>query len=335
MSAAYVGVRVASLNISWEANNAHKSPGGRWTTDDKEIPTKHKSWEAAKKAWKNQSRYKSLGKAYRQSLKVIAQQTPDVILLQEFQDYGTSVDDAIECLNQYSQLTYLLAAKQSHELQSKKGLVCANTACIVLVSAKRFAISLPDALLYKQIPAGSNLKHAFKKGRPLAGAICQDLSDGRQYLIVSSHSAHYQDWNKKSFSVAALKDLFDSVSLYNIPNLSLIWGGDFNKEISIGSDGFFGTKQVYKLPNIPGPYHKYWTGKYHDYDEKKGYNYYGKTKVRKAVDWILATSVTDTSPEAIGHLEGHTNSNVLQGSASDHRPTLIRTTCSFKDMTLI
>jgi len=327
---AYKGIKVVSLNISWEANNAHKSSGGVWTTDDKKIPS-GESWEAARKAWKTQSRYRSLGKAYHQSLKVIAQQTPDVILLQEFQDYGTSVEEAIECLNQYSQLTYLLAAKQSHQIGKVPG--SANTACIVLVSTKRVEILYPDVPLYKQLPPTSKLRNAFKQGRPLAGAICKDLSDGRQYLIVSSHSAHHQDWDEKSFSVAALKDLFDSVS---IPNLSLIWGGDFNKEISIGRDGFFGTKRVYKLPNNPGKaYHKYWTGKYHDYDGKKGYINYGKTKVRKAVDWILATSVTEKSPVAIGHLGGHTNSNVLQGSASDHRPTLIRTTCSFKDMTLI
>lgn len=290
-SASFKGLRVVSLNISWEANAAK---GGKPSPSH----LNRKMWSDAKRAWQTNPSTTgfSIGPAYVQSLKAIRDTAPDVVLLQEYQMYRSSVQDALDILNNGPKF-YVLAA------ECKEMHPTCNFGSIVIVNRDRLRVifDISDDVRGELNRATGN---AFGPGRALAASICN--TDDGNVLIVSSHSGHGFGWNNSSFTRNAVAALANKCA-QGMPDI--IWGGDFNSVVKIGRGGAqYGRKSVYKAPSINPS-----TGAPLE-----------KTHPLGCIDWIMCTSSNSSNPRLIGNDPAAPHR--VKNAASDHKPVAVQTT---------
>ena len=306
------GVRVVSLNVSWEANNFTDRPN-----PFRVNLLSSSQWDAARAAWLYNPPTKTIGPAYVQSLASVAEVRPHVVLLQELQMYTLDGVRSIDAV--LANLDRMVAGARFQVASASVDGGTSYTAfgCVVIVDTRRFkVIEDVGAELRAPFMARDDLYRCFRSGRPLAAAVCRDLEHpGHETLIVSSHSAHHVPWDP-SFVRRAIGVLWSTLTAVRpLDAPRLIWGGDFNARVSIGTGGApFGTRTVYKLPN-----------------SRQNVST-GKWATDAVVDWILATSETGRNPTAIGtDIKNGRYTNACVGSASDHRPVAVKTTAGFAD----
>lgn len=295
------GIKVVTLNMSWEANAYHMQYGlpNNFNEWEGHIKSANKlQWNSAAEAWKQKNESGVLGPAYVQSLKDVAKYDPDIILLQEFQEYDMSVEAAVNVLNTtVKNKVYAVGA------QDFDGTTHTPSGNLVIYNIMQFTpVEKCKSINVRDILHAET--HAFGPGRPVAACTLKNSCDEQCTLVISSHSAHNINWDKPSVCQGALNALSDAFE-GNPPRL--IWGGDFNRQVQFGGVLRFGKRGVYKVPM--GAAKKTSSYAHHSH-----------------IDWILTTSTTSRKPKQT------TNENAR--GASDHFIVGIKTTASFKDYTL-
>lgn len=287
------GVKVVSLNISWEANAYHLKT--KLPTSLREWKQRVKGgsqWNSARHQWKHNYEKGVLGPAYVKSLRDLRKYGADIILLQEFQNYDDSLPAALNVLNGKHR-TYAVGATDfdgTQHTQSGNVVVYDNTKFDFLSSHSSEVRSVLHMVT-----------NAFPPGRPVAACMLRNRNDGGETLVISSHSGHGVMWNVPEFCQTALSVL---EKLYGAQKPRLIWGGDFNERVKFGKPLSFCGQKVFKVRGC---------------ESKKTAHYCSHNRI----DWILATSMAGKNPVQI------TDEKVR--GASDHYIIGIETTAKFLD----
>ena len=290
------GLKIGTLNISWEANN-YDFVAGRPTG----VPSNAgRSFNRARVAWRaagNRVEPGKFGPAYERSVAALKAADLDVILLQEFQVYevqpGSSTLDVLTDRHQLDGFVVCAADIYS-------GGAVPAFASVVLVKTLRIVgmpIDVSAAFSKRKVSA-------FDEGRRIAIADVR-LRKGAvsgSYRIVSSHSAHGITWDAPR--IRRYLDRFKEIkpTLSSRTPSSLIWGGDFNSEVSIGSDMKWGGNYLRKISRAA-------MGE--------------TTEYRRKVDWIIASSASGSNPTA----------STVKPVASDHRLVSLTTRARLTDWT--
>lgn len=285
------GLKIGTLNISWEANNYDfvvDRPAGV-------PPNARSSFNSAREAWiRKQDKVErgKFGPAYEESVAALKAADLDVILLQEFQVYdvrpGISTLDVLTDRHHLDKFVVCAADIYS-------GGAVPAFASVVLVNRAVIAETPLDV----SAAFSKDGTTAFSDGRRIAIADVT-LRKGavkESYRIVSSHSAHGITWDASR--IGRYLDRFKKIT--PTPT-SLIWGGDFNSEVSIGSD-------------------MKWRG---NFLRKISRAAMGETtEYKRKVDWIIASSATGRNPTA----------SAVVPVASDHRLVSFTTRARLTDWT--
>ena len=285
-------LRVATLNVSWEANNANPRnyrPEG--------PPRGKRGFRLARDAEPPTHGGPKLGNAYEKDVQFLKVVEPDVILLQEFQVYpvrGTD-KDSVEVLVDKDHLNdYTVVAKRLTQMRAD--LVPA--ACLVLVRTALIAAGI------ETVDQSSNWKDvdhgAFPRaGRPVAIAdVVLTTKEGAPapYRLISSHSRHGYDWTDRGKTQAYL-DRFAQIKArapFSEVPANLVWGGDFNCELSAAACKWNG-----KGAPLNGAIRK--TSR----SEMRGES---TTVYDTKIDWVLGTTTSGRNPKDV----------VILPAASDH-----------------
>jgi hypothetical protein len=290
------GLKIGTLNISWEANN-YTEPAKRPTG----VPSNAgRSFNRAREAWRaagNRVERGKFGPAYEQSVAALKAADLDVILLQEFQVYdvrpGTSTLDVLTDRHHLDGFVVCAADIYSG------GAVPAFASVVLVNRAVIAETPLDVSAAFPKRKAS-----AFDEGRRIAIADVK-LKKGAvsgSYRIVSSHSAHGITWDASRIEryLKRFKEIKPTLSS-RTPS-SLIWGGDFNSEVSIGSDMKWGANFLRKISRAA-----------------MGVT----TEFERKIDWIIASSASGRNPTA----------SAVEPVASDHRLVSLTTQARLTDWT--
>lgn len=233
-------LRVATLNLSWEANNARPngSPGEVSGTEFFDLarglpPPRHSG--------------RKFGNAYEKDVADLKQMEPklDIILLQEFQVYEIDGMSSIDVLVDADHLSnYVVVARSL----ITNPAITPPTACLVLVHKDVLVDFIPPEDLSSK---WNDTIGAFPaKARPVAIAdvmLWDGNTDPALYRLISSHSAHGIRWENRKVTQDYL-DRFKEVAPAGkeVPP-NLVWGGDFNCDLS-AADCMWGDKHIRKTP---------------------------------------------------------------------------------------
>lgn len=295
-------LRVATLNVSWEANNAIKT-GSVYVAQG--VPANKSGSRGFARATRAPAPTHSglkLGNAYEQVVVDLKSMGLDVILLQEFQVYpvGASAVSSVNVLVDKDHLGDYTVVAVGKMMTPR---IDPLAACLVLVRTKLLYTGLPT---YDLSAVWHDPFNAFPPGgRPVAIAdVVLHVGDqvSAPYRLISSHSAHGIPWS--NFKVTqnyldafgAIKALDDNGVALPVP-ANLVWGGDFNANLS----AFKCTWNATGAPN-EGAIRKTPRGSLPQTTE------YLTTTPQK-FDWVLGTTVSGLNPGNV----------VVQPTASDHR----------------
>lgn len=293
------GLRVATINISWEANNAR--PENAYKPAGVPASNLKRSFQRSRDAWVGSAGVadNKFGPAYEQVVSDLkALQPPlDIILLQEFQLYpltnGGSIDTLVDSAHLGDYTAVAVAPTEGPDPPA---------ACVVLVRSALLSSTESPRDLSPQWRDFADSCAAFPRGgRPVAIADVSLQVPGRgsaKYRIISSHSAHGIPWTTPKY---VQKYLTRFATTSRNPPLHLVWGGDFNSQVSAPNLRWLNRK-VYKVPRarLPGD----------------------TTEFGKKVDWILGTSVTNRNPTNV----------VITKTGSDHRIVAQTLRAGFADL---
>ena len=291
-------LKVKTLNVSWEANNAQKVRGGF-------VPQKYahpsRSWSRVRAAWDLANsnpvapRDRATGPAYQKSLRELFRDDPHVVLLQEFQHYwnpntnSNSLDDITRWRTQRNKRYEIVARDDTTNRPPASCVVAVRSDCIDQTDGGPKDIS--SWYDWTNTPFQDT-------GRPIAVAeVTLKTRNGRgKYLIVSSHSAHGHSnvWN----SPQNVQLILDRLAAQTDAPF-LIWGGDFNAQVRGRGLQWKGI-HVRKMSGDQSP------GTLHG----------------RAVDWILATPSNGRNPL----------SHVVTQVASDHNMVYETISAQFSDL---
>lgn len=294
------GLRVATINMSWEANNAR--PENMYIPAGVPASNKNQSFERSRDAWVGSAGvpHDKFGPAYELVVSDLkALQPPlDIILLQEFQLYALhngrgSIDTLVDSAHLGDYTVVAVAPTKGPDPPA---------ACVVLVrSAILSETEMPRDLSAQWKDFNDSLAAFPSGGRPVAIADVSLKLPGQgnaQYRIISSHSAHHKPWKTPKY-VQAYLNRFAKTS--KDKPLHLVWGGDFNSQLSAPDQRWL-KRKVYKVPRarLPGD----------------------TTEFERKVDWILGTSVTNRNPTDVA----------ITKTASDHRIVAQTLRAGFADL---
>ena len=310
-------LKIATLNISWEANNAVKRSRGSGydvlgpkltstnTGNARAFSRAHTLWVEDRAQKYNRGDY--FGAPYEESIRLIGESDLDVVLLQEFQMYThNSINRSTGAPT--SSIEVLVDSKHLENFT----VVATNqigggrfTACASVVLVRTDLISTGSTPLDRSAEADWSSRRAFDTtDRPVAIAdvVLERGGQKGNYRIVSSHSAHGIDWTnvaRVKRYIAALQGLGGPVPL------SFIWGGDFNSALSVGKDG------------DTNPYPAKWMGRP---VRKVARSAMPKntTEFGSKIDWIMATSTTGGNPTEIEITESGSDHRLVQITTQGH-----------------
>ncbi len=286
-------VLVKTLNISWESNNATRLAGGRVPS---KVAPKAREWPRVKDAWANRAptwRQRATGPAYQACLRALFRDEPHVVLLQEYELYKNPVTR--------SHSRDDITRWRTHPPNRRRYEVVAEAqtpylgACLVVVRhdcidyAAGGVTDISNRYNWSNIPNFPKAYPFTSPGRPVAVAEVHMRigTETGKYLIVSSHSDHHQSvyWQDPVF----VQTILDMLAAHTDAPF-LIWGGDFNADVS-GAGLMWRPNRRRQRPQAgPGlPVRKT--------RRSNAPPTIGEWPNRsKTVDWILATSSTGGNP---------------------------------------
>jgi hypothetical protein len=287
------GLRVATINMSWEANNARPENGYKPAGVP---PGKARAFDLSRVAWATRPVVPdgSFGPAYEQIVRDLKAMSLDVILLQEFQAYPMPNGASLDTLVDDGHLSdYTVAA-----VSRTTGRSDPPAASVVLV---RTAILERGAPIRDVSAFWADSGNAFPvRGRPVAIADVTLHVPGKfaaEYRIISSHSAHGIKWAVPG----VVQEYLDSFAAIVPAPRHLVWGGDFNSTVS-GRDTTWLGRPIRKVAQADVPRNT--------------------TQFRAKYDWVLGTSVTSRNPTGVEIVD----------TASDHRIVAQTLRAPFSDL---